>query len=111
MKDLLDELDRKIAAASPQHGPGRIVKLIREAAKRLRDGLRSTAAAQTPAPAAVPKSLCSEPCAWWAETGTAGAGLGCNRPFWLEHEAIAYVRHHGGYVAPLFRRWGGSADV
>lgn len=58
-----------------------------------------------PAAAKVPPSALNEPYAWWAETGTAGAGEGCNRPFWLRHEAIAYVRRHGGHVAPLFRRW------
>lgn len=49
------------------------------------------------------KPILREPYAWWAETGTAGSGDGCNRPFWLKHEAVAYVREHGGHVAPLFR--------
>lgn len=40
--------------------------------------------------------------AWWAETGTAGASEGCNKPFWLRDEAIAYVQKHGGYIKPLF---------
>ena len=53
---------------------------------------------------AMPSSL-DQPRAWWAETGTAGTGEGCNRPFWLRHEAVAYVQQHGGYVAPLFRRY------
>lgn len=47
-----------------------------------------------------------EPYAWWAETGTAGTGEGCSRLFWLRDDAVAYVQKHGGYVAPLFRRWG-----
>lgn len=49
-------------------------------------------------------SALDQPEAWWAETGTAGAGEGCNKPFWRRHEAIAHVRQFGGYVAPLFRR-------
>ncbi|MFG1302118.1 hypothetical protein V5F49_20220 [Xanthobacter sp. V3C-3] len=53
----------------------------------------------------VPPSALDQPRAWWAETGTAGAGEGCNKPFWLRHEAIDYVRQHGGHVAPLFRRY------
>ncbi|MCM8734627.1 Lar family restriction alleviation protein [Azospirillum sp. A1-3] len=57
-------------------------------------------AAPSPAPQEAPPSR--EPLAWWAETGTAGAGEGCNKPFWLRHEAIAYVCAHGGHVAPLF---------
>lgn len=60
--------------------------------------------AVTPAMEAPPSTL-DQPYAWWAETGTAGAGDGCNKPFWLRHEAVAYVCRHGGYVAPLFRRW------
>lgn len=44
----------------------------------------------------------TDPVAWWAETGTAGSGEGCNRPFWLRHEAVEYVRQHGGYVKPLY---------
>lgn len=62
-----------------------------------------------PAPGAAPASdrqaeapPSRGPLAWWAETGTAGAGEGCNKPFWLRHEAIDYVRKHGGHVAPLF---------
>jgi hypothetical protein len=42
--------------------------------------------------------------AWWATTGTAGKGDGCNRPFWLREDAIAYVQQHGGHVKPLFER-------
>lgn len=51
-----------------------------------------------------PPAALWEPDAWWAETGTAGTGEGCNKPFWLRHEAIAHVREHGGHVAPLFLR-------
>lgn len=40
--------------------------------------------------------------AYMADTGTAGIGDGCNKPFWLEHDAIEYVRLHGGHVAPLY---------
>jgi hypothetical protein len=43
-----------------------------------------------------------KPTAWMANTGTAGTGEGCDRPFWLRHEAVAYVVKHGGYIRPLF---------
>lgn len=56
-------------------------------------------------PEEFPPSSLDQPCAWWAETGTAGAGEGCNKPFWRRSEAVAYVRRHGGHVAPLFRKW------
>ena len=39
--------------------------------------------------------------AWWAETGTAGVGEGCNKPFWLRSDALRYVREHGGHIKPL----------
>lgn len=57
--------------------------------------------------------------AWMANTGTAGRGEGCDRPFWLKEDAVAYVRQHGGYVKPLsyaaphcwFPNWpGGNPD-
>jgi hypothetical protein len=43
-----------------------------------------------------------QPSAWMAVTGTAGSSEGCSKPFWLRHEAIDYVRKHGGHVEPLF---------
>lgn len=43
-----------------------------------------------------------EPAAWEAMTGTAGKADGCDRPFWLKDDAVAYVREHGGYVRPLY---------
>jgi len=51
-----------------------------------------------------------EQCSYWAETGTAGSEDGCNKPFWLKHEAVAYVRQHGGYCAPLYRLWNLTPD-
>lgn len=39
--------------------------------------------------------------AWMANTGTAGREDGCDRPFWLRDDAVAYVQRHGGYVRPL----------
>lgn len=76
-------------------------------------GLRSPASGPLPAAnheaalsaaEAVSPAVLDTPEAWWAETGTAGANEGCNRPFWLRHDAIDYVRQHGGYVAPLYRK-------
>lgn len=55
-------------------------------------------------PVAQRHPMFTAPVSWWAETGVAGAGVGCNRPFWLRHEAVEYVRKHGGFVRPLFTR-------
>jgi len=69
----------------------------------LKDAL--SAAPPPPEQKEKPPSSLDEPSAWWAETGTSGRGEGCNKPFWLRHEAIEYVRQHGGHIAPLYRRY------
>ena len=43
------------------------------------------------------------PFAWFAETGTAGEGDGCNKLFFMYELAVDYVRSHGGYVVTLYR--------
>lgn len=108
--------DLDTSAASLRQGASEIAAAIAMAEKqRQQDGeafLRIDTAvmqrveAMFLALAAEKESPGHEPYAWWAETGTAGTGEGCSRPFWLRDDAVAYWRKHGGYVAPLFRRWG-----
>ena len=40
---------------------------------------------------------------WFAETGTAGEGDGCNKLFFMHELAVDYVRLHGGHIVTLYR--------
>jgi hypothetical protein len=73
----------------------------------LREGLTASelgAAAHNAAAAIARSTPNHEPSSWMAMTGTAGTGTGCNKPFWLQHEAAQYVKKHGGYIRPLFTK-------
>ena len=45
----------------------------------------------------------AEPFAWWAETGTSGAGDDCSKLFFMRELAVDHVRKHGGDVVTVYR--------